>query len=85
MGESMGQPTEMGRIVYTVKHSVGKRVRVCENKGRNKVDVLEGVISAIYPCVFTVTLDGEHIPKASQTISYSYTDVLTKDVELVYV
>ena len=53
----MGQPTEMGRIVYKVKHSVGKRVKVCENKGRNRVDVLEGVISAIYPCIFTVKLD----------------------------
>lgn len=81
----MGQQSEMSRIVYNVKHSVGRRVKVCENKGRNKVDVLEGVISAIYPCVFTIRLDGEDIPVASQTISYTYTDVLTKDVELVYV
>ena len=25
----MGQPTEMSRIVYNVKHSVGRRVKVC--------------------------------------------------------
>ncbi|MDD5900183.1 MAG: Veg family protein [Lachnospiraceae bacterium] len=82
----MEQPTEMSRIVYNVKHSVGRRVKVCENKGRNKVDVMEGVISAIYPCVFTVKVTPENVPDAiEQTFSYSYTDVLTKDVELVYV
>lgn len=81
----MGQQTEMSRIVYDVKHSVGRRVKVCENKGRNKVDVMEGVISAIYPCVFTVKVDTMNLPESGQTFSYSYTDVLTKDVELVYV
>jgi len=79
----MGQQAEMSRIVYDVKHSVGKRVKVCENKGRNKVDVMEGVISAIYPCVFTIKVEPENMK--SQTFSYSYTDVLTKNVELVYV
>ena len=79
----MGQPTEMSKIVYNVKHSVGRRVKVCENKGRNKVDVMEGVISAIYPCVFTIKVEPENMPE--QTFSYSYTDVLTKNVELVYV
>ena len=81
----MGQPTEMSKIVYNVKHSVGRRVKVCENKGRNKVDVMEGVISAIYPCVFTVKVVPENMPETEQTFSYSYTDVLTKDVQLVYV
>lgn len=85
MGAKMSQQTEMSRIVYNVKHSVGKRVKVCENRGRNKVDIFEGVISAIYPCVFTVKVEAESIPIASQTFSYSYTDVLTKDIELVYV
>jgi len=81
----MGQQTEMSRIVYNVKHSVGRRVKVCENKGRNKVDVMEGVISAIYPCVFTIKVDSQNLPESGQTFSYSYTDVLTRDVELVYV
>jgi len=79
------QQTEMSRIVYNVKHSVGRRVKVCENKGRNKVDVMEGVISAIYPCVFTIKVDTQNLPESAQTFSYSYTDVLTKNVELVYV
>lgn len=81
----MGQQTEMSRIVYNVKHSVGRRVKVCENKGRNKVDILEGVISAIYPCVFTIEVDGQSLNNSAQTVSYTYTDVLTRDVELVYV
>jgi len=80
----MGQ-TELGKIVYMVKHSVGRRVKVCENRGRNKVDILEGVISAIYPCVFTVLVDGQNTEEKAQTISYSYADVFTKEIELVYV
>lgn len=78
----MKQHTDMGTIVRSVKSNVGKRVRVMENKGRNKVDVAEGVISETYPCVFTVkvVVDEENI----KTLSYSYTDVFTKDVELVF-
>lgn len=78
----MKQHTDMGAIVRSVRSNVGKQVKVMENKGRNKVDIAEGVISEIYPCVFTVKVVGAE--DNVKTLSYSYTDVFTKDVELVF-
>lgn len=78
----MKQPTEMGTIVRSVKDNVGRHVKVMENRGRNRVDVAEGVISETYPCVFTIKVDSEPDDYV-QTLAYSYADVLTKDVELL--
>lgn len=78
----MKQHTDMGTIVRDVRNNVGKQVRVMENRGRNKVDIAEGVISGTYPCVFTINVVGNS--NKVKTLSYSYTDVLTKEVELVF-
>lgn len=78
----MRQPENMCHIRNTVVNNIGKKVKIRSNRGRNKVDIAEGVISETYPCVFLVQLldDTSDTPK---TISLSYTDVLTKEVELV--
>ena len=51
---------------------------------RRAVDanIAEGVITKSYPSIFTVRLfdDGD---LSDRMVSYSYTDVLTKDVQLV--
>ncbi|MCR5153293.1 MAG: Veg family protein [Lachnospiraceae bacterium] len=77
----MKQHADMGTVVRYVKGNVGKRVRIMENKGRNRVDVAEGVITNIYPCLFTIRLD-DSSPAINKEISYTYTDVFTRDVEL---
>lgn len=67
------------RQVRQVLHAhIGSRVRIKLNKGRHKVDVTEGVITETYPSIFLVEVDGEE--ELSQIVSFSYTDVLTKDV-----
>ena len=44
----------------------------------------EGVIESTYPSIFTVKLDNQsEFFTSEQRVSYSYTDVLTKSVELV--
>ena len=78
----MKQPENMCRVRNTVVKNVGKRVKIKANKGRNKVDIAEGVISEIYSSIFLIQLDGE-IPDTVKTMAFSYTDVLTKEVELV--
>ena len=50
------------------------------NKGRQKSLVSSGVIKEAYPAIFTVLLDSSSGPK--RTVSYSYTDVLTRSVEI---
>ncbi len=76
----MKQHADMGTVVRYVKGNVGKRVKIVENKGRNRVDVAEGVIKETYPWLFTIELDDE--TRINKVISYTYTDIFTKSVEL---
>ena len=79
----MKQPENMCYIYNLISNHLGKKVLVRENRGRNRYDVSEGVISEMHPHVFCVTVDSD-VREASKQISYSYTDVLIKDVELVF-
>ena len=64
------------------KDIIGRRVRVRANKGRHKYSVAEGVIQESYPSIFTVRINADE-DNAERVVSYSYTDVLTRDVQLV--
>ncbi len=71
----------VGNVRRAVAKHVGSRVQVRSNLGRHKYDVTEGVITQTYPCIFLVEVKNEE-EDISQTYSYSYTDVITKDVQL---
>ena len=49
---------------------------------RNKVDIQEGVIQGAYPSVFTVLVDDEREENPPQLLSFSYTDIITKDIRM---
>ena len=49
------------------------------NRGRHRFDVNEGVIKEVYPHVFMIELNDSE-EDAGKTVSYTYTDILTKDV-----
>ena len=78
----MKQPGNMCMVYNTIAANVGKRVKVKSNLGRNRYDIAEGVITKIYPSIFIIELDKD-MPEASKRISYTYSDVLTKEIELV--
>lgn len=73
--------SDVGKVRNVVTKHIGSRVVVRCNLGRHKVDVTEGVISETYPSIFLVKVRNE-IEDTFQMISYSYTDVLTKDVKI---
>ena len=79
----MKQPDNMCHIYNLISNHMGKRVLVRENHGRNRFDISEGVISEMHPHVFCVTVNSDD-DDSSKQMSYSYTDVLIKDVELVF-
>ncbi|MGI6604797.1 MAG: Veg protein [Firmicutes bacterium] len=58
----------------------GQRLRLQAYRGRQKVVVREGVLEQTYPNVFTVRLVDDDTPV--KRVSYSYSDVLTKTVEI---
>ncbi|MDR2939228.1 MAG: Veg family protein [Clostridiales bacterium] len=63
-----------------IKRNIGSKVKLEFNKGRQKFYVGNGVISNVYPSIFTVQLfDGED---PSRKLSFSYVDILTKSVNL---
>lgn len=73
--------SDVGKVRNAVNKHIGSRVVVRCNLGRHKVDVTEGIIAETYPSIFLIKVRNE-LEDTFQTISYSYTDVLTKDVRI---
>ena len=68
------------RIRKDIEGHIGSNVRLRANKGRKRIVVREGVLEAAYPNLFVVSIENEF--ESSRKVSYTYTDVLTKTVEL---
>ena len=64
-----------------VYRAIGSRFVVKANRGRHRFDVNEGVIKEVYPHVFMIQINDSE-EDAGKTVSYTYTDILTKDVQL---
>ena len=75
---------ELIKIKSGIADNVGNKVRLKSKQGRKQIVVRDGVIESTYPSIFTVKLDAQNdIPTSERRVSYSYTDVLTKSVELI--
>jgi uncharacterized protein Veg len=72
----------VSNVRNAVAGQMGKKVKIRINRGRHKVDVSEGIISETYPSIFLIKIQ-ETADMPVRTVSYSYTDILTKDVELI--
>ncbi len=80
-GYKMIASTNISQVKEKIDHYVGSRVKIRANKGRKKIVVKEGVIENTYPSIFVVKIY-DSIHHLERVVSYSYTDVLTHDVEL---
>ena len=74
----------MREIVYSVsgtkdkiKNAIGLNVKLKVNRGRNKIEMIEGILENAYPNIFTVRL------KTGSLVSFSYSDVITKHVRFL--
>lgn len=67
-------------IKSDIESHVGQRVTLRANSGRRKVSVNCGVLEKTYPSIFVVRLDSDN----QRTMTFSYSDVLTKTVQLVF-
>ncbi len=78
----MMKQMDVNKVRNAVISNTGKKVKIRINRGRHRIDETVGVISETYPSIFLVKTQGSSdIPV--RTMSYSYTDILTKDVELI--
>ncbi|MCQ2538613.1 MAG: Veg family protein [Lachnospiraceae bacterium] len=77
------QASDMSPVVRKVYENKGNHVRVTKNMGRNRYEVIEGTITETYTNLFVIKLD--QAEDTIKTQSYSYFDILTKDIQLSYV
>lgn len=61
-----------------VRQHMGCRISYRAANGRRKMDSKSGVIKGIYPSIFTIYIESQ-----SSTVSFSYADVLTREVEIL--
>ncbi|MBB5174913.1 uncharacterized protein Veg [Texcoconibacillus texcoconensis] len=67
-------------IKRSLEENLGRTVTVKANGGRRKTIERTGMLEKTYPSVFVVRLDQDQY--AFERVSYSYTDLLTKSVEV---
>ncbi len=60
-----------------IKNNLNQAVSITVYGMRNKTNNYTGIISGIYPNIFTVLVEGENK-------SFSYVDVVTKEIEIEY-
>ena len=70
----------LANIRRDIENHVGEKVTLKANGGRKKILVNDGLIESVHPSIFVVRLDNDN----QRTVTYSYSDVLTKTVSLYY-
>ncbi|MCR4782499.1 MAG: Veg family protein [Lachnospiraceae bacterium] len=73
---------DVEKIRASVKDNCGSLVEIQLDRGRNKVDIEKGIIKEAYPSVFTIQLENTDDESAEQILSFSYTDIITKDIRM---
>ena len=72
---------ELTKIKSNIEKCVGEKIQLKANRGRRKSFIKEGVLESTYPSIFTVKFENDY--DMTRRVSYSYTDILTKAVEIV--
>lgn len=75
-------PSTLASIKESLDSHRGQKMTVVAQSGRKKVIERTGVLRQTYPAVFVV--DYDKIGNSVETVSYSYTDVLTQNIELTF-
>lgn len=78
----MIKQADVSRVRREVVNNIGRRVKIKANKGRHKIDITEGIITETYPSIFLIQID-DGSTDSVKTLTFSYTDVLTKDVQMM--
>lgn len=73
---------DISRVRASVKERCGNRVVIQLDRGRNKIDIQRGTLKDAYPSVFTILVEDEKKENPPQLMSFSYTDIITKDIRL---
>lgn len=75
-------PTTLATIKKALEGRIGSKIMLVAQTGRKRQTQRRGVLTETYPAVFVVDLDPEE--NSFERVSYSYSDVLTKTVEIEF-
>jgi len=75
------EKTDLFQVKRDIQSFIGEKVQLKTNKGRKKSFIKEGILENTYPSIFVIKFENEF--DMIRRVSYSYTDVLTKAVEMV--
>ena len=62
---------------------VRQSIKISANRGRHKFVTAKGVITQTYPNIFLVELENADGNDQNKTVSFSYQDVITRDVRMM--
>ena len=74
--------SEISKVRASVHQRLGNKVVIQLDRGRNKVDIQEGVIQNAYPSVFTILVKDTKSDNPPQLLSFSYTDIITREIRM---
>ncbi|GBG05434.1 Veg family protein [Lactobacillus rodentium] len=75
-------PISLNSIKQDLDSHIGESLVVVAQAGRKKVTRRKGTLTKTYRAVFVVDLDQDQ--NNFERVSYSYTDLLTKNIELEF-
>lgn len=73
-------PITIAHIKHRLDERLGDNLTVVAQAGRKKITRRHGILKETYPAVFVVDLDPA--TNAFKRVSYTYTDLLTKSIEI---
>lgn len=76
----MEKNVNLASIKRNIENHLGEKVTLKANGGRKKILVNDGIIESTYPSIFVIRLEND----TQRTVTYSYSDVLTNTVQLVF-
>ena len=76
------QQATINKVRASVLQQLGSKVLFQLDRGRHRVELQEGIIQGAYPSVFTILVNDENEDNPSQLLSFSYVDVLTRDIRM---
>lgn len=75
-------PNSIIEIKKKLDDRIGEHVLVKAQAGRKRVATHHGVLSKTYPAIFVIHLNDDE--GSLERISYSYTDVLTRNISIAF-
>jgi uncharacterized protein Veg len=76
-------PTTLASIKQDLECRIGSKITLTAQTGRKRQTERTGVLTETYPSVFVVDLDPDE--NSFERVSYSYSDVLTRTVEIQFI